>query len=113
MLTRKQKNIVTIGYFLLLISFLGFYSIYMETTDTRAPYLHWVLLMVLGGGIIGWKNLQFQGEKQLHLITLDVLFIANFYLFSFWDAPYGLNYLLSGIIGSLLIVYILHKKIPQ
>lgn len=69
--------------------------------------------MLVGTGILGWKNLNFTGKQQVQLILFDLLFIANFLLFSFWDIEFGLNYLLSGVVGVILIVYIRHSKLKQ
>lgn len=110
-LSIKQKSIATAGYFILLVASLGFYSIYLNSTNESSSPFIWVALMLIGAGILGWKNLKFQGRKQLELICLDLLFIANFLIFSFWNNEYGLNYFISGIIGAAMIVYIKHKKL--
>ncbi|GEK90158.1 hypothetical protein SAMN04488102_102174 [Alkalibacterium subtropicum] len=109
MLSIKQKNIVTAGYFILLVASLGFYSIYLNDNNESSSLFLWVAL--IGAGILGWKNTKFQGRKQLELICLELLCIANFLIFSFWDNEYGLNYFISGIIGAVMVVYIRHKKL--
>jgi len=109
MVTAKQRKVVILGYFLLLVSFLGFYSIYLDSSNQTSHWFIWVLLMLIGGSILGWKNLQFTGKEQKELIALDLLFILNFYLFSFWQIEYGLNYLISGIVGAILIFFINRK----
>lgn len=113
MLTIKQRKVTIFGYILLLVSFLGFYSIYLDSSNETSPWYFWVPLMLIGGGIVGWKNLQFIGKKQWELILLDLLFILNFYLFSMWELKYGINYLISGIIGALLILFIDYKYLSQ
>lgn len=113
MLTNRHKNIVTIGYCIFLTAISGFYSIYLESTSDRSSPYPWILLMLIGGFILGWKNLQFKGRQQIQLISLDLLFIANFFVFSFWDNPYGINHLISGVIGVTMIVYIRHRKLSQ
>lgn len=113
MLTLRQRKITLFGYLLLLASFLGFYSIYLDRFNEGSHWFVWVSLMLIGGGIVGWKNLQFTRKKQWKLVFLDLIFILNFYLFSMWNLKYGLNYLISGLIGALLIFFIDYKYLSQ
>ncbi len=62
--------------------------------------------MLVGGCIVGWKTLKFPSQEQIKLVLCDLLFILNFYILSKWELNYGLNYILAGFLGLILISYI-------
>lgn len=52
MTTNKQSNIVIFGYILLSVAFLVFFSNYLDSSSSTSPIFIWILLMIIGGGIV-------------------------------------------------------------
>lgn len=109
MLTIQQKNLTLFGYISLGASFLGYYAIYLDSSNQTSSLWTWGFSFLLGFGILSWKNLQFSGREQGILVGLDFLFILNFYLATFWQNDFGLNYIVAGVVGGFLATYIYYK----
>nr|RAV93761.1 hypothetical protein DBT53_08855 [Aerococcus mictus] len=107
MLSPREQRLALLGYIMLMVSLLGFFSIYLHSSSS--PLSIWVILMLIGGSIVGWKTLKFSSQIQIKLVLCDLLFILNFYILSKWELKYGLNYILAGFLGSILITYINEK----
>jgi len=62
--------------------------------------------MLIDASIVVWKTLKFKNKDKIKFVGLDILFIFNFHVFSLFPMFASINFIISGIIGGLLITLI-------
>jgi len=85
----------------------------MPNNDSTFHFIAWLFPMLIGAFIVGWKTLKFKNKDKIKLVGLDIFFIFNFYIFSLLPMISGVNFIISGVIGGLLITLIDQKILSK
>lgn len=102
---QKVVNLSIIGYCLVLISFIGFFAYYLPSNDATA--WQWILTLLLGSGLLAYKNKNVKKEKRNKSALHDLLYFLLLYLLASISLPYGINFVLIVLFGAVLIIPLL------
>lgn len=88
----------------------GIFGIYLANENPGTPLLVWLVLGLIGIGILTFKTLRFESSERFEIIIKDLVYGAVFLLAGFIKLHYGLNIVIGSVLAVLYLYYVIDRK---
>ena len=98
------------GYLLLAIASNGIFGIYLANDNPGTSLFIWIVLGLIGVGILIVKTLRFKADARKKIMLADLLYLFILIAFGLIQLPRGINILIGSVLAVLYLYYSIDQK---